>query len=505
MEKQVIARLSGRVKADVGAHLAGLPISEVASVDGVESFALALGRGLIEVVFEAWGEVLESVARKVGLACPSCQQPRKVKRRGEAKMEIQVLGLKVAVPKLYLECTCGAKGVSITRLLTGLSSGDSSSELALRAAYCASQQSYGQASRDLEVHSGSVVGRTTVRHLALTVEHDAMEFVEKERGQALIGISHEARKEGVARLMVQGDGGMVRTGTLVPCKSGDPNYAKRTLKTGRLRRRRPTQYRELMTFDVRQPEEMTASALDVVVPVLAPEGERARRMLALAARKGLGDNTEVFGVGDLGSQLPESFDEAFAGNVAQYSGDWKHTCDYVYGVAAVLVSGAKRWTNQMKDAIWKRARPRVDRLLEWAEKTRVELLPPSMEKCPVHALQTYLENNWERLHAAEFKKRGLDFVSARAEAQVRDRTKARFDGPGAWNEGNLEGKATLRAIIAEGRWEEFRQHYLNLNHTRFHQGLTERIQTAIHEGRLTAASLTRLASPTSPQEGAAAA
>ena len=293
-------------------------------------------------------------------------------------MEIQVLGLKVALPKLYLECTCGAKGVSITRLLTGLSSGDSSSELALRAAYCASQQSYSQASRDLEVHSGAVVGRTTVRHLALTVELQAMQFVEDDRTQALVGVSHEARKERVARLMVQGDSGMVRTGTLVPCQPGDPSYAKKTPKTEHLRRKRPTHYREVITLDVRQPEEVIASALDVVVPVFAPEGERARRMLALAARKGLGDNTEVFGVGDLGSQLPESFDEAFTGNTARYSGDWKHTCDYVYGVAAVLMNGAKRWTNQMKDAIWKRAKPRVERLLQQAKKTRVKSLPPSM-------------------------------------------------------------------------------------------------------------------------------
>jgi hypothetical protein len=113
MEKQVIARLGDRVKADLRAHLAGLPLNEVACLDGVEAFALALSRGLVEVVFEAWSEVLESAARKVGLACPSCRQPRKVKRRGESRMEIQVLGLKVALPKLYLECTCGAKGVSI--------------------------------------------------------------------------------------------------------------------------------------------------------------------------------------------------------------------------------------------------------------------------------------------------------------------------------------------------------------------------------------------------------
>ncbi len=68
-----------------------------------------------------------------------------------------------------------------------------------------------------------------------------------------------------------------------------------------------------MTFDVRVPGEVEASALDVMVPVHAPEGERARRMLALAARRGLGDGTEVIGLGDMGSSLPAAFAEAFVG------------------------------------------------------------------------------------------------------------------------------------------------------------------------------------------------
>ena len=67
-------------------------------------------------------------------------------------------------------------------------------------------------------------------------------------------------------------------------------------------------------------------------------------------------------------------------------------------------------------------------------------------------------NNWHRMHAAHFKAMEVDWVSARAEAQVRERTRRRFEGPGAWSsQKNLEGKATLRAIIDEGSWEPFRQ------------------------------------------------
>ncbi len=72
----------------------------------------------------------------------------------------------------------------------------------------------------------------------------------------------------------------------------------------------------------------------------------------------------------------------------------------------------------------------------------------------------------------------------RAEAQVRDRTKSRFSVPGAWREENLEPKATLRSIIAEGRLERFRQHYLERRNARFAQGLQERLEEAHSQGRL---------------------
>ena len=68
-----------------------------------------------------------------------------------------MLGLKVSVPKLYLECDCETPGVSITRLLTDLSSGERSAELELMAAYCGAEHSYGKASHDIELHHGQPI------------------------------------------------------------------------------------------------------------------------------------------------------------------------------------------------------------------------------------------------------------------------------------------------------------------------------------------------------------
>jgi hypothetical protein len=241
----------------------------------------------------------------------------------------------------------------------------------------------------------------------------------------------------------------------------------------------------IITLDVREPGESEPSALDVMVPALAATGERERRMLALATRKGLGDNTRVFGLGDLGSNLPSAFDEAFVGYDAVYSGDWQHVREYVHNAASVLVDlDAESWQQQMRDVIWNRDERQRDALLQQAHDHRVEELPRQMQRCPVRALRTYLTNNWTRMQAASFKEQGLDFVSARAEAQVRDRTKARFAVPGAWRQESLEPKATLRAIIAEGRWKSFRADYLRRSRTLFDQQLTQRLEQAIDDGRL---------------------
>ena len=80
----------------------------------------------------------------------------------------------------------------------------------------------------------------------------------------------------------------------------------------------------------------------------------------------------------------------------------------------------------------------------------------------------------------------VDYVSARAEAQVQERTKKRFSVPGAWRQGNLEGKATLRAIIDEGSWQRFTSWCRGRSQTMFADELFKRIKQAVDEGRLLA-------------------
>ncbi len=503
-DEEWIARMRDLLRERLTAHLGSLPLREVASLDRIESLVRALLRVLAVAAFEVWAQTLTRVAIELAVTCPGCGHARKCKRRANAPMRLRVLGLTVAVPKPYFECArCDAPGVSINALLTGLSSGSASAELELRAGYLGSQHTYGKASRELGVHYGEAVQRTALRRMALKVEAHAKDYAERERAEVLAPLEKERAREGVPVLMLQGDGGVVRTGVLVPTVRGNPGHGRKTLKRKMPKRKRDTHYREIMTFDVRQPGETEASALDVLVPVHAVDGERSRRMLALAARKGLGDNTEVIGLGDMGSSLPRAFAEAFHGyDKSHYYTDWHHVCDYVNKAGDMLQAvNVPRWRVQLREAIWKRDKAKCDRLLRRAERKRVPELPKHLEKCPVQALRTYLKNNWNHINPASLKSRGFDYVSARAESQVRDRTKSRFAVAGAWKSENLEGKATLRAIIDDGRWHAFRLDYLRHHVDRFGLELALRLDKAVIEGRLSSDQRDRALglTPTQPQ------
>jgi hypothetical protein len=322
--------------------------------------------------------------------------------------------------------------------------------------------------------------------MALHVEAEAKLFLEQQRSAATSALA--CRKHGVRSLIMQADGGSVRTGKLVDCEPGDPRLGKKTAKTNKPCRKRKTRNREIITIDAREPGSNQPGALDVVVPCMTPDryNQRPERLLAAAARAGLGIKTLVLGLGDLGSSLPQSFDIAFVNHDSVYSGDWKHVRDYVDNAWAVLDCSLDHasWVKKMRDAIWNRDASERDKLLDQAyclaDKTQLE----KVERCPVWALDSYIINNWSRMNAKQFKDMGVDFVSARAECQVRVRTKDRYSVAGAWHPDNIEGKAVLRAIIAEGSWEQFRQWYRERNAISFEVQLRERLLQAEIKGKI---------------------
>ena len=195
--------------------------------------------------------------------------------------------------------------------------------------------------------------------------------------------------------------------------------------------------------------------------------------------------------------LQRAFDEAF-GRPHFWCGDWKHLTDYVDNAGAVLVDfDSQAWEKEVKDALWHRHREMVDLLLSRAFGHLPHPVPGDHDKCPVHALHTYVNNNWASFRSKQMKGEGLPYGRARAESQVRDRTRARFGGPGTWLEENLEPKATMLAIIMEGSWTQFEQWVHRKREAEFRTDFTDRWRQARLQGRVTRVAMaTALAQPT---------
>ncbi len=138
----LITALESCVKDKLLSHLARRPLVEVASIDTIEQVLEALVSALTRVLVDAWADMLARLSQRIAGTCPRCGRTRACRTRAHQPLRLQILGHDIELPKLYLACEhCGASPCSITRLLTGLSSGDASVELKLAAAYCAADKS----------------------------------------------------------------------------------------------------------------------------------------------------------------------------------------------------------------------------------------------------------------------------------------------------------------------------------------------------------------------------
>jgi len=483
IQEQDIRDLTEIVKERTLLALQGADMFELASLDWLQGLLLTILQVVWQGVVEAWKETLFFRARSLLGECPACGKRRKWRWRRSRRLKLSLLGFDFHLPSPQFECpACDAPGLAVVSLLTGLRSGATSGELDLRVGREGVLHSYARATDNLKAHHGQEMERTKVRRSTIKLEGHAMEYVEELRRSADKVI---LPLDGPHCLIIEADGGSARTGIMVPCEEGDDGYGQKTPMRGILRRKKTVQNREIITMDCRAPGESSPRVLDVMVPALSPDGERGRLMRTMAVRAGRGQDTKMRGLGDMGSFLGLAFDDTF-GRPHFWSGDWKHLTDYVDKAAAILVDfDTQTWKERVEDALWNRHREMVDYLLSGAFGHLPSPLPDNIDKCPLHALHTYVNNNWNSLWSKRMRDEGLPYISARAESQVRDRTRARFGGAGTWHEENLAPKATLLSIILEGAWEKFAQWYRTNRAAEFHDNYISRWHQAFNERRVT--------------------
>ena len=482
MQDEDIMAIQSAVKVQMRKYLSGVSLFDIASFDWLQKLLSSVLKAVAEAIVESWQETLLKLSKELTLECPSCGRKRAWKWRRGRKLKVSLVGLNVELPQPLVECDhCETKALNVMKILTGLSSGDSSTELELLIARRGVQDTYGRASREMKAHHGQDIERTKIRRKGLVIEQEAVEFAEQRRTRME---TTSLPAKGPEKLLIEADGGSVRTGIMAPCEDGDPGYGKKTEKRGLPRRKKNIHNREMITMDIRAPGEMEPRALDVMVPVLSPPGERSRLMTTMAARAGAADNTTMRGLGDMGSGLARAFEGAFPDNKSYWAADWKHITDYVANACKVLTDfDITSWIEQMHDALWQRHKSMSDYLLSQAFGHLKLPMPEGTEKCPLHALQTYINNNWKFFRSKQMRAEGLTFISARAENQVRERIRKRFGGPGTWLEENIGPKATLMAIIDEGSFTEFTEWLHRKRANEYRKRLLDRLENAVRQSQ----------------------
>ena len=386
MQDEDIMAIQSAVKVQMRKYLSGVSLFDIASFDWLQKLLSSVLKAVAEAIVESWQETLLKLSKELTLECPSCGRKRAWKWRRGRKLKVSLVGLNVELPQPLVECDhCETKALNVMKILTGLSSGDSSTELELLIARRGVQDTYGRASREMKAHHGQDIERTKIRRKGLVIEQEAVEFAEQRRTRME---TTSLPAKGPEKLLIEADGGSVRTGIMAPCEDGDPGYGKKTEKRGLPRRKKNIHNREMITMDIRAPGEMEPRALDVMVPVLSPPGERSRLMTTMAARAGAADNTTMRGLGDMGSGLARAFEGAFPDNKSYWAADWKHITDYVANACKVLTDfDITSWIEQMHDALWQRHKSMSDYLLSQAFGHLKLPMPEGTEKCPLHALQ----------------------------------------------------------------------------------------------------------------------
>jgi hypothetical protein len=197
----------------VRAWLGSRGLLEVASLTVIQEAMSRAGRAAAEAVVAAWRETLVKLARPLR-PCPCCGRDRKCKWRRSQPRRTARRPRATAIADATWRCTTA-------RTLSG----------------------------------------RALRRLALEVEQSAMAFAKAERTAQLERLGDEARTLGVPLVLLEADGGKVRTGTLEACEPRDAGFGQRTPKRGLPRKKRPVSWREVITMDAREPGVADATAL----------------------------------------------------------------------------------------------------------------------------------------------------------------------------------------------------------------------------------------------------
>jgi len=172
------------------------------------------------------------------------------------------------------------------------------------------------------------------------------------------------------------------------------------------------------------------------------------RQTAQAA--GLGDQTQVHGVGDGAEWITTQFGEQF-GAAGQYLVDFWHVSEYLAAAApAIQPRQAQAWRRRQQGRLLANKVRAVLRALV------PHLEPEAQEEAPVRAAHRYLSGRPTQLDYAGARAAGLPIGSGEIESGHRHVIQQRLKLAGAWwKESNAEAMLGLRVARANQLWNAY--------------------------------------------------
>lgn len=253
-------------------------------------------------------------------------------------------------------------------------------------------------------------------------------------------------RKGVPLLIVTTDGGGAPVGIL---KRPTPSDAKKLTPVRKLPvGKRDQTHREMRAIVAHGPEEHGEQrCVDVHLSVHNHPEVSGERMLAVAAMAGLGSDTHVHGVFDMGNWIRPQFIASFGTYKHTICADQQHVRKYLKAAASTMFdaeSERQHWLDKqeghMNGGRWR---------------SIINALSPGEQK-EVVAARKYIQNHHEDMNNyGQLRARGLPVGSGEAEGAVRHMIRKRENIGGVWLEEHLPGIGALTSIWESGLWGEF--------------------------------------------------
>jgi len=316
---------------------------------------------------------------------------------------------------------------------------------------------FGASVKAMQEHHGQAVERTKAERVTYHVGSEAILYLTERRASArekLRAGEHDA----VEQLLFTADGGAVPVGKLERPKTAKARAkAKKTEVRKHPKGKRTIIGREARFICAHGAEPDAPRVVDCHIAPYEQTSFTGERMLTVAAEAGLGDNTAVHGVFDMGKWIHTQFEEQFDAYERTACADIMHVAEYLCDACRVLVGPDKAFPSAMghkHEMLHGNFDDVLDELRRHECDEHCEKTPGG--KCLVRVAETCLDNNQHYMRDYEqLVARGLPIGSGEAESGIRHVIKKRMSVAGAWEENNAPLMLGLITIQASGWWDDF--------------------------------------------------